>query len=73
MASETDIWPTAPVVVERRVKEIIARFFQISDSTDPDSGRLFAEELFAEDGFFKTHETCVFKGREGVSKTTTTT
>lgn len=61
----------APVMVEPRVKELITRFFQISDSTDPNSGHLFAEELFAEDGFFKTHETCVFKGREGLSTSMT--
>jgi hypothetical protein len=62
-----DFWPSAPVVVTDQVKHIITRFFDISDSTDPTSGRLFAEELFIQDGFFKTHKTCVFKGHDGSS------
>jgi hypothetical protein len=65
MASGTAIWPPAPIAVDSHIKELITRFFEISDSTDPGSGQLFAEELFAEDGIFKTHETCIFKGRDG--------
>lgn len=64
-AAEEDIWPSAPIVVDDRVKRLITRFFTISDSTDTSSGRLFADELFAKDGVFKTHETCVFRGRDG--------
>jgi hypothetical protein len=65
MASGASIWPSAPIVVEPHIKDLITRFFEISDSTDLDSGRQFADELFTKDGFFKTHETCVFNGRDG--------
>jgi hypothetical protein len=65
MAFSASIWPPAPILVDRHIKELITRFFEISDSTDSGSGQLFAEELFAEDGIFKTHETCIFKGRDG--------
>lgn len=65
MAKDLNIWPMAPVVVGEDVRALITRFFEISNSTDPDSGKWFAEELFTIDGLFKTHETCVFQGREG--------
>lgn len=61
-----DIWPSSPIVVTDPVKQIITRFFNISDSLDPNSGKSFADELFVEDGFFKTHKTMIFKGREGM-------
>jgi len=61
-----DIWPSSPVVVSDQAKQIITRFFEISDSPDPKSGRWFADELFTKDGVFKTHETCVFKGHDGL-------
>ena len=63
----TEAWPTAPITVPDRFKQLIERFFVISQSTALDSGRLFAEELFTGDGLFKTHETCVFKGHAGMS------
>jgi hypothetical protein len=63
-----NIWPSAPVVVTDQVKQIITRFFDISDSIDPTSGRLFAEEIFVKDGIFKTHKTCIFKGHDGTSR-----
>jgi hypothetical protein len=66
MASSTDIWPSAPVVVGPRVKQIITHFFKISDSTDPESGKLFVE-LFTKDGIFTTHKTMLFKGHDGTS------
>lgn len=65
MAASPSIWPTAPMVVSEQVKHTILRFFEISDSTDATSGRLFAEELFTEDAVFTTHPTCVFRGRAG--------
>ncbi|KAL1597122.1 hypothetical protein SLS60_008704 [Paraconiothyrium brasiliense] len=49
MSSTPSIWPSAPILLDESVKQTIHRFFSISDSTDPTSGRLFAEELFAED------------------------
>jgi hypothetical protein len=61
----TNIWPSAPIIVTDQVKQLITRFFDISNSIDPTSGRLFAEELFVKDGFFKTHKTCVFNGHDG--------
>ncbi|KAL9624461.1 MAG: hypothetical protein Q9160_001424 [Pyrenula sp. 1 TL-2023] len=64
-AAEEGVWPSAPIVVDDRVKRLINRFFAISDSADTSSGRLFADELFTRDGVFKTHETCVFRGRDG--------
>jgi hypothetical protein len=60
-----DIWPSSPIVVSDQVKQTITRFFDISDSVDPNSGRLFANEMFTEDGIFKTHKTMIFKGRDG--------
>jgi hypothetical protein len=60
------IWPADNISIAQDVRDLIIRFFDISDSTDPSSGQQFAYELFAEDGFFKTHETCIFKGREGM-------
>jgi hypothetical protein len=60
-----DVWPSAPVIVSERTKQTINHFFDVSDSTDPTSGRVFAEELFTEDGFFKTHKTLIFKGHDG--------
>jgi hypothetical protein len=65
MTSNENIWPSAPVTVPPRTKQLITRFFDTSDATDPASGEIFAEEFFTRDGFFKTHETCVFKGRDG--------
>jgi hypothetical protein len=62
-----DIWPSTPVVVNDEVKKLITRFFEISDSLDPTSGELFADELFAKDGIFKTHKTLIFKGYDGTS------
>jgi hypothetical protein len=59
-----DIWPARPVVVDDKVKRTITRFFEISDSTDPTSGRLFAEELFSKDGIFTTHKTVYFQGHD---------
>jgi hypothetical protein len=61
-----DIWPTAPVLVTDQVKQQITRFFEISDSPDPKSGKLFADELFTKDATFKTHKTCVFRGHDGM-------
>jgi hypothetical protein len=70
MASNESIWPQAPIVVDTQTKELITRFFDISNSTEPNSGQIFADELFVEDGSFRTHETCVFKGRAGQSIST---
>ncbi|KAF2445846.1 hypothetical protein P171DRAFT_520574 [Karstenula rhodostoma CBS 690.94] len=67
MSAPRDIWPTAPIVVSEQVKHVILRFFEISDSTEKTSGRLFAEELFTEDGVFTTHPSCVFRGRAEIA------
>ncbi|QDS77275.1 hypothetical protein FKW77_003952 [Venturia effusa] len=63
----TDIWPSPPIIVPEQVKQLITRFFDISDSTDPDSGSSFAEELFTKDGYFKTHRTCIFRGHDEIA------
>lgn len=62
-----NIWPSPPIIVTDEVKHLITRFFDISDSIDPHSGRSFAEQLFTKDGFFKTHKTCIFNGHDGTS------
>ena len=62
-----DIWPSSPIAVSPQFKQLIQRFFEISDSADPASGKLFAEELFTKDGVFTTHKTLVFKGHDGAS------
>lgn len=63
----SNIWPSSLIIVTDEVKHLITRFFEISNSIDPDSGRFFAEELFAKDGYFKTHKTCIFNGHDGTS------
>ena len=65
MASKADIWPSAPIIVSSRVKHLITRFFEISDSPEPTSGKLFADELFSRDGVFTTHKTNLFRGYDG--------
>lgn len=62
-----DIWPSSPIIVTDQIKNLITRFFNISDSIDPESGRAFAEELFTKNGYFKTHKTCIFNGHDGTS------
>ncbi|KAF2428614.1 hypothetical protein EJ08DRAFT_321674 [Tothia fuscella] len=62
-----DIWPSSPITVSDQVKQAITRFFQIGDSSDPGSGKLFADELFTKDGIFKTHKTLVFRGYEEIA------
>jgi hypothetical protein len=49
------------------VKQLITRFFEISDSPEPTSGKLFADELFTKDGVFTTHKTLIFRGYDGMS------
>jgi hypothetical protein len=67
MGTITNIWPLSPVIISQHTQDLIERFFDTSDSTDyANSGRIFAEEFFAEDAIFKTHETCVSQGRKGV-------
>ncbi|KAK7184695.1 hypothetical protein PSPO01_09366 [Paraphaeosphaeria sporulosa] len=39
MAATPIIWPTAPILDSDQVKHSIRRFFEISDSTEKDSGR----------------------------------
>jgi hypothetical protein len=67
MALRMDVWPSTPILISPRVKHLITRFFEISDSPEPTSGKLFADELFTTDGVFTTHKTLIFKGYDGPS------
>lgn len=67
MASKEDIWPSGLILVSDRVKQLITRFFEISDSAEPTSGRLMADEVFAKDAIFTTHKESIFRGHDGTS------
>ena len=43
-------WPDTPVAGP--VKRLIARFYELVDSTDPESSERLANTVFAEDGKF---------------------
>ena len=43
-------WPSTPVA--ESVKKLIARFYELVDSTDPESSEKLANTVFVEDGKF---------------------
>ena len=43
-------WPSIAILSDG--KDLIGKFFSLVDLPDPHSGRILAEEVFAEDGVF---------------------
>ncbi|KAJ3039399.1 hypothetical protein HDV00_012275 [Rhizophlyctis rosea] len=68
MAPTTNtIWPSPPIELHPNLKHLITRFFEISDITDPESGTLFTEEIFTNDGVLKMGSWLVYSGKEEIA------
>ena len=59
------VWPASPIELHPNLKALISRFFEISDSIDPVSGKWFADEVFTADGVMKMGARLSYSGSEG--------
>ena len=59
------VWPASPIEIHPNLKALLSRFFEISDSIDPVSGKWFADEIFTADGVMKMGTRLLYSGSEG--------
>ncbi|KAJ3533983.1 hypothetical protein NM208_g7746 [Fusarium decemcellulare] len=64
------VWPVPAIDCEVKVKEVIAKFYDLADSKSPDAGPRMASEVFTSNASITTPGG-TFEGAEGTTLPTT--